>query len=472
VLRITDSSLPKEEEEGAGGEVVREGGSSSRGGAGIDVMAVLTFGVGVSLVDSSPSELLFMKFSDIVLRRELTDGGEGFDSVVLCVRKMTFDNQLWLTPFPALVRGREGRGVGRGAGGVIQDIAGASDVGRLVFGEESADAAIRVKWCKDLRYRNRGSASVSLVKDLTVRTPAARAKRAQTRCTPDYRWQRRSSKRIELCAMWLQQLLAPLFYALPAPPNSSEQVLVSPLDVRVDGALALRVIDMAGILKLFKRESVQAAGFGGSRDDMLLASLGDKRDILSLKMRRAAAAARMGAGAGGGGGGVAGLLERGRQETAPREVVMITATEAISNHATMSPTPDALPYMSSGGDDDTATTADDSGMPVTRLRRLSSNNKMYGGMGMGIRSPKPGPLASSSADGAADKSGGGGGGGGGGRGGEAAHKVRPNPPSPPNSANLQKLTRRRCTLRTSTSRPSPCASPSRCRRPCSRPPPR
>ncbi|GMI41527.1 hypothetical protein TeGR_g10714 [Tetraparma gracilis] len=367
VLRITDSSLPKEEEEGAGGEVVREGGSSSRGGAGIDVMAVLTFGVGVSLVDSSPSELLFMKFSDIVLRRELTDGGEGFDSVVLCVRKMTFDNQLWLTPFPALVRGREGRGVGRGAGGVIQDIAGASDVGRLVFGEESADAAIRVKWCKDLRYRNRGSASVSLVKDLTV--------------------------------------------------------LVSPLDVRVDGALALRVIDMAGILKLFKRESVQAAGFGGSRDDMLLASLGDKRDILSLKMRRAAAAARMGAGAGGGGGGVAGLLERGRQETAPREVVMITATEAISNHATMSPTPDALPYMSSGGDDDTATTADDSGMPVTRLRRLSSNNKMYGGMGMGIRSPKPGPLASSSADGAADKSGGGGGGGGGGRGGEAAHKV-------------------------------------------------
>ena len=65
--------------------------------------------------------------------------------------------------------------------GVIQDIAGASDVGRLVFGEESADAAIRVKWCKDLRYRNRGSASVSLVKDLTVRTPAARAKRAQSR---------------------------------------------------------------------------------------------------------------------------------------------------------------------------------------------------------------------------------------------------------------------------------------------------
>ena len=264
VLRISDSRLgdpdaPMEDEaalqtEQAQGTASRQG---SRPGWGFDVMCILNFGVGVSLVDSAPAELMFWTIGDVVVRRELTAGGEGFDSGVIVVGDFCGDNQLWRTPFPAMVRVRgdahthgkdsqssgRGRRVRKGTEGVerrrrlLLDVVEAPGIKDITFDDNSVagypaggsnsasgGAAFRVKWVKDLRWRNKGSAGVSLVKELSV--------------------------------------------------------LVSPLDVKIDGALALRVLDMAGMVAAVggggrrKEMNEMNALEGGGRNELLLLNLG------------------------------------------------------------------------------------------------------------------------------------------------------------------------------------------------------
>jgi hypothetical protein len=61
----------------------------------------LSSGIGISLVDWSPQELVYMRLEDVVLDFIKTGNGDSGSVSVGCI---TVDNQLWVTPFPVMLR--------------------------------------------------------------------------------------------------------------------------------------------------------------------------------------------------------------------------------------------------------------------------------------------------------------------------------------------------------------------------------
>ncbi|GMH83588.1 hypothetical protein TrVE_jg11366 [Triparma verrucosa] len=125
VLRLSDANMPKvtNAPESGGFEV---GGKRFE----FEINLNISRGIGVSLIDGNPQELLFIKLGEITARRFMD--GKGGEEGEIVVKGLGVDNQLWVTPYPALLRSE----------------------------------GIKTSWKRDLRFRNSGVMSVSLVKEL------------------------------------------------------------------------------------------------------------------------------------------------------------------------------------------------------------------------------------------------------------------------------------------------------------------
>lgn len=102
VLRITDSSLPplpSTEKTGLStNDVFKKPETVSGIPSWIEVR--LTHGIGISVVDWSPQELLYIQLDEITLERRIDSKQE---SVAFGISCCSVDNQLWVTPFPVLL---------------------------------------------------------------------------------------------------------------------------------------------------------------------------------------------------------------------------------------------------------------------------------------------------------------------------------------------------------------------------------
>jgi len=66
-----------------------------------NVTAKLSNGIGISIVDQSPQELLYVCFEDIILE-QFNDGNKEIGSV--SIGRIVANNQLWVTPYPVMLR--------------------------------------------------------------------------------------------------------------------------------------------------------------------------------------------------------------------------------------------------------------------------------------------------------------------------------------------------------------------------------
>ena len=109
VLRITDSTLPtlpsNEVAAQVSSEIFKKPEVFAEPPSLIELK--LTHGLGISVVDWSPQELLYIQLDDIVAERRVDAMQEKLSCNVSCI---SVDNQLWVTPFPVLMRmGRRSR---------------------------------------------------------------------------------------------------------------------------------------------------------------------------------------------------------------------------------------------------------------------------------------------------------------------------------------------------------------------------
>jgi hypothetical protein len=103
VLRITDSSLPLLPNTETAGltsiDVFKKPETVSGIPSLIEVR--LTHGIGISVVDWSPQELLYIQLDEITVVRQVDSKQERVSFGISCC---SVDNQLWVTPFPVLLR--------------------------------------------------------------------------------------------------------------------------------------------------------------------------------------------------------------------------------------------------------------------------------------------------------------------------------------------------------------------------------
>lgn len=128
-----------------GGDEVGNVGNMGGDGEGDDKVWGVVFQlnlsvVGVSVVDGNPQELMYLRTEGVNLERRI-NRRTGEDSGGMKIGSFGVDNQLWITPFPAMLR------VGRG--------------------EENN--AVEVNWTRDTRFRNDAVSRVTLVKKMTVK---------------------------------------------------------------------------------------------------------------------------------------------------------------------------------------------------------------------------------------------------------------------------------------------------------------
>ncbi|GMH95535.1 hypothetical protein TL16_g13183, partial [Triparma laevis f. inornata] len=128
VLRLSDANMPRVANVESGFEGLGFGGSRFE----TEIRVNIRKGIGVSLIDFNPQELLFIKLGEVTGRRFMD--GKGGEEGEIVVKGLGIDNQLWVTPYPALLRSE----------------------------------GVRCGWKRDLRFRNSGVMSVSLVKELVL----------------------------------------------------------------------------------------------------------------------------------------------------------------------------------------------------------------------------------------------------------------------------------------------------------------
>jgi hypothetical protein len=101
VLRISDASMPRvsscRQEDMEGFQNMQESKRSLKS----SFLVKLTHGIGVSVVDWSPQELLYVRLEDIQIERQLDSKT---DTVTVSVGNIKLNNQLWATPYPVLVK--------------------------------------------------------------------------------------------------------------------------------------------------------------------------------------------------------------------------------------------------------------------------------------------------------------------------------------------------------------------------------
>lgn len=101
VLQVMEQSTPKmpsQEHDATRGlqKVTNNGADFS-----VVVSAQFTHGLGLSIVDWQPQELMYIRFNDISLKRNYDACQETVD---FSVGNIIIDNQLWVTPYPVLLR--------------------------------------------------------------------------------------------------------------------------------------------------------------------------------------------------------------------------------------------------------------------------------------------------------------------------------------------------------------------------------
>jgi hypothetical protein len=103
VLRITDSSLPLLPSNETAGLTSINVFKKPETVSGIPSLIEfrLAHGIGISVVDWSPQELLYIKVDEFTLERQVDSKQERVSFGISCC---SVDNQLWVTPFPVLLR--------------------------------------------------------------------------------------------------------------------------------------------------------------------------------------------------------------------------------------------------------------------------------------------------------------------------------------------------------------------------------
>jgi len=101
VLRITDSSLPSLSSTRQDGLAEFLQRPSDKLATTTTFTAKLLHGIGISIVDWSPQELLYIRLEDILAERKF-DGTS--DVVNVSAGNIKLNNQLWVTPFPVLLK--------------------------------------------------------------------------------------------------------------------------------------------------------------------------------------------------------------------------------------------------------------------------------------------------------------------------------------------------------------------------------
>ena len=109
VVRITDSSLPplpsNETTTGVSSDIFKKPESFSGPPSLIELK--LTHGIGISVIDWVPQELMYIQLDEISAERRVDGEKESLAFSISCV---SVDNQMWVTPFPVLMRmGRRSR---------------------------------------------------------------------------------------------------------------------------------------------------------------------------------------------------------------------------------------------------------------------------------------------------------------------------------------------------------------------------
>jgi hypothetical protein len=101
VLRITDAAMPQLSN--SGNDEVNDFQQKHRVDAPITIslMARLSFGLGISVIDWSPQELLYARLDDIQIERNID---QKKDAVTVAVGNIKLNNQLWVTPYPVLLK--------------------------------------------------------------------------------------------------------------------------------------------------------------------------------------------------------------------------------------------------------------------------------------------------------------------------------------------------------------------------------
>jgi hypothetical protein len=105
VLHIIDTSLPKLEGDDAANSAEAELGTfinvETTTSVPCWITVRMTHGIGVSFVDWTPQELVYIRFDDIRFDRSISFTQE---SIAFSVGRISIDNQLWVTPYPVLLQ--------------------------------------------------------------------------------------------------------------------------------------------------------------------------------------------------------------------------------------------------------------------------------------------------------------------------------------------------------------------------------
>lgn len=103
VLRITDANLPETSIDGETGDSYANAFSNKEGALTVpsSIEVRLFHGIGISVVDWTPQELLYISIDDLVIERHVDATHERFS---VAVGHVSVDNQLWVTPYPVLLK--------------------------------------------------------------------------------------------------------------------------------------------------------------------------------------------------------------------------------------------------------------------------------------------------------------------------------------------------------------------------------
>jgi hypothetical protein len=101
VLRISDASMPRvssfRQDELDYFKLVPEVSNTLT----VSFIAKITHGIGISVVDFSPKELLYIRLDDIHVEKKSDTKKDNVTFSVGCIK---FNNQLWVTPYPVLLK--------------------------------------------------------------------------------------------------------------------------------------------------------------------------------------------------------------------------------------------------------------------------------------------------------------------------------------------------------------------------------
>lgn len=101
VLRITDASMPSLSSSRQDGLAEFQHRPDDKPKITMSVSVKLTHGIGVSIVDWTPQELLYVRLEDIQVGRKFDSNS---DSVSISAGNIKLNNQLWVTPYPVLLK--------------------------------------------------------------------------------------------------------------------------------------------------------------------------------------------------------------------------------------------------------------------------------------------------------------------------------------------------------------------------------